>query len=62
MSQESEKGAIISPTFHHFGVLTTRLEEMMDWYAKVLGMKTNSSPRRVGLPLSLTIGLTTAWR
>lgn len=38
MSQASEKRAIISPTFHHFGVLTSRMEEMIDWYGKVLGM------------------------
>ena len=49
MSQESEKSAIISPTFHHFGVLTTRLEEMMDWYAKVLGMKTNFQSTTSGI-------------
>jgi catechol 2,3-dioxygenase len=41
MSQESEKHALISPTFHHFGVLTARPEAMMAWYAKVLGMTTN---------------------
>ncbi len=42
MSQESEKRAVISPTFHHFGLTTAHLEEMLDWYAKVLGMQTNS--------------------
>jgi catechol 2,3-dioxygenase len=41
MSQESEKHAIINPTLHHFGVITTHLEAMLDWYAKVLGMTTN---------------------
>lgn len=40
MSQESEKNTIIRPTFHHFGVLTARLEEMMNWYARVVGMTT----------------------
>jgi len=41
MSQESEKSAIISPTLHHFGILTARTEEMIHWYARVLGMTTN---------------------
>lgn len=41
MSQASEKRAVISPTFHHFGVLTLRMEEMIDWYGKVLGMTVN---------------------
>jgi catechol 2,3-dioxygenase len=41
MSQGSEKHSIISPTLHHFGVTTAHLEEMLDWYAKVLGMTTN---------------------
>jgi catechol 2,3-dioxygenase len=41
MSQESEKQALIHPTLHHFGVTTTHPEEMLDWYAKVLGMTTN---------------------
>jgi len=38
MFQESEKSSLIHPTLHHFGVTTTHLEEMVDWYAKVLGM------------------------
>jgi catechol 2,3-dioxygenase len=41
MSQVTEKRAGISPTFHHFGVLTSRMEEMIDWYGKVLGMTVN---------------------
>ena len=41
MSQESKKGALIHPTLHHFGLMTARLKEMLDWYAKVLGMTTN---------------------
>jgi catechol 2,3-dioxygenase len=49
MSYESEKSVIISPTFHHFGVLTARPEEMMDWYAKVLGMKTNFQSATSGI-------------
>jgi catechol 2,3-dioxygenase len=41
MSQESEKHPLINPTLHHFGVITTRLDAMIDWYAKVLGMTMN---------------------
>jgi catechol 2,3-dioxygenase len=47
MSQGSEKGALIRPTLHHFGLTTAHLEEMLDWYAKVLGMMTNSQSTRV---------------
>ena len=30
---------VITPTLHHTGALTTRPEEMADWYGKVLGMR-----------------------
>jgi catechol 2,3-dioxygenase len=30
---------VICPTLHHTGALTTRPQEMADWYAKVLGMR-----------------------
>lgn len=49
MSQGSEQSAIIRPTFHHFGVLTAHLEEMMNWYAKVLGMTTNFQSTTIGI-------------
>ena len=29
--------APIRPTFHHFNLKTTRLQELIDWYATVLG-------------------------
>jgi catechol 2,3-dioxygenase len=29
---------VVCPTLHHVGVTTTRFEEMLDFYAKVLGM------------------------
>jgi catechol 2,3-dioxygenase-like lactoylglutathione lyase family enzyme len=46
MSQVEERPAaggadddeVICPTLHHVGVTTTRFEEMLDFYAKVLGM------------------------
>jgi catechol 2,3-dioxygenase-like lactoylglutathione lyase family enzyme len=37
----SQSSALIGPTLHHFGLTTAHLEEMLDWYAKVLGMITN---------------------
>jgi catechol 2,3-dioxygenase len=40
VSQTSEGSSIISPTLHHFGVVTRHLERMVDWYAKVVGMVT----------------------
>jgi catechol 2,3-dioxygenase len=46
MSQESESHALIRPTLHHFGLATAHLEEMLDWYAKVLGMTTNFQSSR----------------
>jgi catechol 2,3-dioxygenase len=38
MSQASEESSIIRPTLHHFGLTTANLEEMVDWYTKVLRM------------------------
>jgi len=29
--------AVIHPKFHHFNLKTTRLQEMIDWYSKVVG-------------------------
>src|SRR5271170_1457384 len=29
------------PTLHHFGLKTSNLDAMVDWYGKVLGMKPN---------------------
>ena len=31
----------VSPTLHHFGLKTSNLDAMVDWYGKVLGMKPN---------------------
>jgi catechol 2,3-dioxygenase len=30
-------GAPIRPTFHHVNLKTTRLQELIDWYATVIG-------------------------
>src|SRR5713101_3689914 len=38
MSQISEGNAIKRPTLHHINLKTTRLQEMIDWYATVVGM------------------------
>lgn len=54
MPQEAEQSDVIRPTFHHFGVLTVRLEEMMAWYAKVLGMKTNFQSTTGGIAFAFT--------
>jgi catechol 2,3-dioxygenase-like lactoylglutathione lyase family enzyme len=40
MSQTSDNSSIIRPTLHHFGVTTSHLERMVEWYSKVLGMVT----------------------
>ena len=40
MSHVSESKAIARPTFHHINLKTLRLQEMIDWYATVLGMET----------------------
>ena len=34
----TSKDKIIRPILHHYGLTTTRFEEMRDWYFKVLGM------------------------
>jgi hypothetical protein len=38
---------VIKPTMHHVNLKTTRLQEMIDWYAVVVGAKVNHlGPRR----------------
>ena len=32
---------VIPPKLHHFNLKTTRLQEMIDWYAAVVGVKVN---------------------
>jgi len=39
MSEVSEGNAIMQPTLHHINLKTKRLQEMIDWYASVVGMK-----------------------
>jgi catechol 2,3-dioxygenase len=46
MLQGSEQRTLIRPTLHYFGLATARLREMLDWYAKVLGMTTNFQSSR----------------
>ena len=38
MSEVSEGKAVIRPTLHHVNLKTRRLQEMIDWYATVVGM------------------------
>ncbi len=41
MSDASATRPIVHATLHHFGLTTSKLEAMVDWYAKVLGMTPN---------------------
>lgn len=41
MSKVSEDNAVKRPTLHHINLKTGRMQEMIDWYATVLGMTTN---------------------
>lgn len=59
MSQTSDNSSIIRPTLHHFGVATSHLERMVEWYSKVLGMVTiystsNASESEAGVSARLT--------
>lgn len=40
MSQVSKGVAYARPTLHHINLKTLRLQDMIDWYATVLGMET----------------------
>lgn len=46
---------IIRPTLHLFGVETKHLEEMVDWYSKVVGMTTTYSNTRGSDPSRLVV-------
>ena len=54
MSLLSPCPVIYRPTIHHFGVVTRRRQEMVDWYANVLGMVSNFATSR---PLGSEFGL-----
>lgn len=41
MSHASEDTTIIRPTLHHFNLKTSRLQEMIEWYGTVVGMRSN---------------------
>lgn len=41
MSQRSEGTTTVHPILHHFNLKTSRLQEMIDWYGIVVGMKPN---------------------
>ncbi len=40
MSQEFERSSLARPVLHHVNLKTTRLQEMIDWYATVAGLST----------------------
>lgn len=54
MSQTSDNSPLITPTLQHFGVLSLHLERTVDWYAKVVGMKTRYSISRGSAGASVT--------
>ena len=39
--------AVIQPKFHHVNLKTTRLQEMIDWYRTLLGVRSSSRPLTV---------------
>ncbi len=39
MSEVSEGNAVMQPALHHVNLKTRHLQEMIDWYATVVGMK-----------------------
>ena len=41
MSHTPEDTTILRPVLHHFNLKTSRLQEMIDWYGTVVGMKSN---------------------
>jgi catechol 2,3-dioxygenase len=41
ISGASASRKAVCPTLHHFGLKTSNLDAMVDWYGKVLGMKPN---------------------
>jgi catechol-2,3-dioxygenase len=40
MTQASQGSALARPVLHHVNLKTTRLQEMIDWYATVVGLST----------------------
>src|SRR6266446_10765245 len=57
-----ENDAIVHPTLHHYAIKTARVEQMGDWYGKVLGMTIvleSSAPLGKSTPPSL--GLRAVW-
>lgn len=39
MSEVPEENAVIRPTLHHVNLKTSRMQEMIEWYATVVGMR-----------------------
>jgi catechol 2,3-dioxygenase len=42
-----DKSDLYHPKLHHVGFVTTRREEMLDWYGKVLGMEVTLEPNSI---------------
>ncbi len=55
----SEETTIILPTLHHVGIVTRNIERMIEWYAKVLGMRPNfqslASSDKASMPLKAAL-------
>jgi catechol 2,3-dioxygenase len=41
-AQNAQERPVIKPTLHHYGVMTSRIDEMIEWYAKVVGHEVTS--------------------
>ena len=41
MSQVFERKVSVRPVLHHINLKTMRMQEMIDWYGTVVGMKAN---------------------
>jgi catechol 2,3-dioxygenase len=59
ISDITEESTVIVPTMHHVGIVTRNIETMIEWYAKVLGMKPNfvslSPSNKAMLPLKVAL-------
>lgn len=53
-----ENSKIIRPVLHHYGLTTTRLEEMKKWYENVLGM---SPTFQLSNPTGNEAGINASW-
>ena len=58
ISEITEETTVIVLTIHHVGIVTRNIETMIEWYAKVLGMKPNfksTSSSKTNLPFKAAL-------